>query len=86
MQLHDLDCSPRACCMTDLEQQVTAMQKHHVTSCSCFCSIVPVQVVMAFEEEFGIEIPDSEADKILSTQVPTSYCSSRALSVRPCTW
>ena len=30
-------------------------------------SLDTVEVVMAFEEEFAIEIPDSEADKILST-------------------
>lgn len=29
-------------------------------------SLDTVEVVMAFEEEFGVEIPDSEADKILS--------------------
>lgn len=29
-------------------------------------SLDAVEVVMAIEEEFGIEIPDSEADKLLS--------------------
>ena len=36
-------------------------------------SLDTVEVVMAFEEEFAIEIPDSEADKILSTDDAISY-------------
>ena len=35
-----------------------------------------VQVVMAFEEEFSIEIPDSEADKILSTREAIDFIAS----------
>ncbi|GMH35889.1 hypothetical protein BSKO_03757 [Bryopsis sp. KO-2023] len=38
-------------------------------------SLDTVEVVMAFEEEFCIEIPDSEADKILSTSDAISYIS-----------
>lgn len=36
-------------------------------------SLDTVEVVMAFEEEFAIEIPDTEADKILSTSDAISY-------------
>lgn len=39
-------------------------------------SLDTVEVVMAFEEEFSIEIPDSEADKILSTSDAISYIAS----------
>lgn len=31
---------------------------------------------MAFEEEFAIEIPDEEADKIVSTQDAINYIAS----------
>lgn len=39
-------------------------------------SLSRVQVVMAFEEEFSIEIPDSEADKILSTREAIDFIAS----------
>ena len=39
-------------------------------------SLDTVEVVMAFEEEFSIEIPDSEADKILSVSDAIEYLSS----------
>jgi acyl carrier protein len=32
-----------------------------------------VELVMAFEEEFGTEIPDEEAEKILTVQDAVSY-------------
>ena len=32
-----------------------------------------VELVMAFEEEFGIEIPDEDAEKISTVQEATSY-------------
>ena len=32
-----------------------------------------VELVMAFEEEFGIEIPDEAAEKISKVQEATSY-------------
>lgn len=35
-----------------------------------------VEVVMAFEEEFAIEIPDSEADKIMSAADAINYISA----------
>lgn len=39
-------------------------------------SVISMQVVMAFEEEFSIEIPDSEADKILSTREAIDFIAS----------
>ncbi|KAK9822252.1 hypothetical protein WJX81_007157 [Elliptochloris bilobata] len=39
-------------------------------------SLDTVEVVMAFEEEFAIEIPDSEADKIMSASDAVSYISA----------
>ena len=38
--------------------------------------LCPCQVVMAFEEEFAVEIPDSEADKILSTSDAIEYIAA----------
>jgi NADH dehydrogenase (ubiquinone) 1 alpha/beta subcomplex 1 len=43
-------------------------------------SLDVVELVMALEEEFGIEIPDSEADKIASISDAVSYIISNPLS------
>ena len=40
-------------------------------------SLDTVELVMAFEEEFDIEIPDEEAEKILSVQHAIDYIQSR---------
>ncbi|QIR40932.1 acyl carrier protein [Tolypothrix sp. PCC 7910] len=37
-----------------------------------------VELVMAFEEEFDIEIPDESAEKILSVQDAVDYINSKA--------
>jgi NADH dehydrogenase (ubiquinone) 1 alpha/beta subcomplex 1 len=39
-------------------------------------SLDTVEVVMAFEEEFSIESPDSEADKILSVSDAIEYLAA----------
>jgi hypothetical protein len=39
-----------------------------------------VEVVMAIEEEFCIEIPDSEADKILSITDAVAYISGHPMA------
>eukprot|EP00894_Picocystis_sp_ML_P001958 jgi/Pico_ML_1/52475/g3176.t2 len=39
-------------------------------------SLDTVEVVMAFEEEFGLEIPDNDADKILTCTDAIQYISS----------
>ena len=36
-------------------------------------SLDTVELVMAFEEEFGIEIPDEEAEKISTVQAAIDY-------------
>eukprot|EP00238_Polyblepharides_amylifera_P001143 CAMPEP_0196572544 /NCGR_PEP_ID=MMETSP1081-20130531/2580_1 /TAXON_ID=36882 /ORGANISM="Pyramimonas amylifera, Strain CCMP720" /LENGTH=124 /DNA_ID=CAMNT_0041889903 /DNA_START=114 /DNA_END=488 /DNA_ORIENTATION=+ len=43
-------------------------------------SLDTVEVVMAFEEEFGVEIPDSEADKIITCEEAISYISHHPLA------
>jgi acyl carrier protein len=37
-----------------------------------------VELVMAFEEEFGIEIPDEEAEKISNVREAVTYIESNA--------
>ena len=41
-------------------------------------SLDTVELVMAFEEEFGIEVPDEEAEKLLSVGDVTAYVVSKA--------
>ena len=40
-------------------------------------SLDVVELVMALEEEFDIEIPDDEAEKIATVQDATNYINSR---------
>ncbi|KAL7109592.1 hypothetical protein ACP275_06G184400 [Erythranthe tilingii] len=39
-------------------------------------SLDTVEIVMAFEEEFGFEIPDNEADKISSINLAVDFIAS----------
>ncbi len=41
-------------------------------------SLDTVEMVMAFEEEFNIEIPDEDAEKIRTVQDATDYIASKA--------
>ena len=41
-------------------------------------SLDTVELVMAFEEEFGCEIPDEEAEKIVTVQDAVKYINSAA--------
>ncbi len=43
-------------------------------------SLDTVEVVMAFEEEFAIEIPDADADKIASVSDAISFISSHPMA------
>ena len=36
-----------------------------------------VELIMAFEEEFGVEIPDTEAEKIKTVQDVVNYIESQ---------
>ncbi|MBI5755431.1 MAG: acyl carrier protein [Nitrospirae bacterium] len=40
-------------------------------------SLDTVELVMAFEEEFGIEIPDEDAEKIITVQNSVDYIKER---------
>ena len=40
-------------------------------------SLDTVDLVMAFEEEFGIEIPDEDAEKILTVQQAVDYINEK---------
>jgi acyl carrier protein len=40
-------------------------------------SLDQVELVMAFEEEFDIEIPDEEAEKITTVQTAVSYIDQK---------
>jgi acyl carrier protein len=41
-------------------------------------SLDTVELVMAFEEEFGVEIPDDVAEKILTVKDAIDYIKKRA--------
>jgi len=41
-------------------------------------SLDTVELVMAFEEEFGIEIPDDDAEKIQTVQNAIDYIAAKA--------
>jgi len=41
-------------------------------------SLDTVELVMAFEEEFGIEVPDEEAEKLLSVGNVITYVTEHA--------
>lgn len=41
-------------------------------------SLDTVELVMAFEEEFGIDIPDEDAEKITSIQLAIDYITQNS--------
>ena len=42
-------------------------------------SLDTVELVMALEEEFDIEIPDEEAEKITTVQSAIDYCAKQSI-------
>jgi acyl carrier protein len=76
--------------MSSVEQQVKAIvaeqlgvKAEQVTSAASFVddlgadSLDTVELVMALEEEFEIEIPDEDAEKITNVQQAIDYISER---------
>ena len=76
--------------MSSVEQQVKAIvaeqlgvKAEQVTNDASFVddlgadSLDTVELVMALEEEFEIEIPDEEAEKITTVQQAISYINDR---------
>ncbi len=72
--------------MSDIEDRVKKIVVEHlgveadkVTDDASFFddlgadSLDIVELVMAFEEEFGVEIPDDAADKIVTVKDATNY-------------
>lgn len=51
-------------------------QKGHFQKDLGLESLVKVEIVMALEEEFKLEIPDKEADRIDSCSLAIGYISS----------
>jgi acyl carrier protein len=41
-------------------------------------SLDTVELVMAFEEEFGVEVPDEDAEKLLTVGDVTKYIENKA--------
>jgi acyl carrier protein len=76
--------------MSSVEQQVKAIvaeqlgvKAEQVTSAASFVddlgadSLDTVELVMALEEEFEIEIPDEDAEKITTVQQAIDYITSK---------
>jgi acyl carrier protein len=59
--------------------QQLSVEEPEVTATASFTgdlgadSLDQVELVMAFEEEFGVEIPDTEAEKIVTVQDAVNY-------------
>ena len=77
--------------MSTVEQQVKAIvaeqlgvKQEQVTNDASFVddlgadSLDTVELVMAFEEEFGIEIPDEDAEKITRVKEAIEYIEAHA--------
>ena len=59
----------------DVSQKVKKMVSEHLGVAD---SLDTVELVMAFEEEFGSEISDSEAEKILTVGDAIKFIESKA--------
>src|SRR5262249_28402892 len=83
--------------MSTVEQQVKAIvaeqlgvKQEQVTNDASFVddlgadSLDTVELVMALEEEFEIEIPDEDAEKITTVQQAIEYINDRRTKARFC--
>jgi acyl carrier protein len=79
--------------MSTIQERITKIVIEHlgveeakVTSTASFVddlgadSLDTVELVMAFEEEFGVEIPDDAAEKILTIKDAISYIEANAVA------
>ena len=70
--------------VVDIVCNQLTLNKEDVTSESSFVedlgadSLDTVELVMAFEEEFGAEIPDEEAEKITTVQSAVDWINNNA--------
>lgn len=53
------------------------LPEHHITNEYGGDSLDAVELIMAFEDEFNLEIPDQEADKIHTVQQAIDYVRVR---------
>ena len=59
-----------------VEESAITSEAHFVNDLGAD-SLDTVELIMEFEEEFGIEIPDEDAEKILSVQEALNYISNK---------
>ena len=70
--------------VVDIVCNQLTVNKEDVTAESSFVedlgadSLDTVELVMAFEEEFGAEIPDEEAEKITTVQQAIDFVNSKS--------
>lgn len=68
----------------DVISKQLGVDKEKITETSSFMgdlgadSLDTVELVMAFEEEFNVEIPDEEAEKLVTVRDAVSYLVDRA--------
>jgi acyl carrier protein len=81
--------------MASLEERVTqiivdqlGVEPSEVTATASFVddlgadSLDRVELIMAFEEQFSLEIPDEDAEKIVTVQNAIDYIQKNAKSVK----
>jgi len=64
------------CQQLDVEEEDVTLEASFVDDLGAD-SLDTVELVMAFEEEFGIEIPDEDAEKITSVKEAVDYITGK---------